>query len=361
MAVGWRQRLQRLDAFNKMDSVYQDRSSAGGFLSVLVVVSIILMIFGELQDYLQYKQVQTFSIDSDMRHPLQINIAMAVAMPCALIRVDILDISGTSQNVHSAIELQPVLSKDAFGRTRGQRRINSVGEMHVHDILAEAAKKHRQQGGLPKGLERAKRIDRLEDAACYIEGSVMVGKVAGLLHVTAYGHGHGGAYVPHRMMNFTHHIDELSFGPLYPNLANPLDNTMHPAYEHFAAFSYFISVLPTVYIDPFHNVLQTNQYAANEYYRSRINNYDLETKPPGIFFEYDIESIAITVREKRDSLLSFIVRICAATSGIFATVGIGHRLISGLSRSFSGRLSNKSNSRQSTLLEIKASRLKALT
>ncbi|KAJ1723154.1 hypothetical protein LPJ53_002466 [Coemansia erecta] len=359
MSVGWRQRLQRLDAFNKMDSVYQDRSSSGGFLSILVVLAIVFMIFGELKDYLQYKQEQTFSIDSDMRHPLQINVAMAVAMPCALIRVDILDISGTSQNVHSAISLQTVLSKNAFGQTRDQRRINSVGEMHVHDIMADAARRHGQQGGLPKGIERAKRIDRLEDAACYIEGSVMVGKVAGLLHVTAYGHGHGGAYVPHRMMNFTHHIDELSFGPLYPSLENPLDNTMHPAHEHFAAFSYFISVLPTVYIDPFHNVLQTNQYAVNEYYRSRMDSYDLETKPPGIFFEYDIESIAVTVREKRDSLLGFVVRICAATSGIFATVGICHRLVSGLSRPFSGRRNNMSN-QHGTLLETKASELKAL-
>ncbi|KAJ2604970.1 hypothetical protein H4R99_001443 [Coemansia sp. RSA 1722] len=327
MNNGWRHRLRRLDAFNKMETVYQDHSSSGGFLSLLVVFAMLFVVGSEIKQYLEYKQEQSFSVDSNMQHPLQINIGMTVAMPCQLIRVDVLDVSGTSQNVHSAIDLLPVVSKNAFGDVHGYKTVNNIDDMHVHDIMAKAAGRRRHTK-LPAGIERAKRIDRLEDAACYIQGSVMVGKVSGLLHITAYGHGHGGAFVPYRMLNFTHHIDELSFGPLYPNLVNPLDNTFHLSSEHFSAFSYFVTVVPTVYIDPGLNVLETNQYAVNEYYRSRADNYDLETKPPGIFFEYHIEPITVTIREKRDGFLSAVVRICAATSGIFATAGLLHQLMS---------------------------------
>ncbi|KAJ1819651.1 hypothetical protein LPJ75_001140 [Coemansia sp. RSA 2598] len=333
MRSGWRQRLQRLDAFNKMETVYQDRSSSGGLLSLLVVLAMVMVVGSELHHYFGYKQEQSFSIDSDMQHPLQINIGMTVAMPCALIRVDVLDVSGTSQNVHSAIDLMPVVSKSVFGDKRTYKTVNSVEDMHVHDIIAKAAERRRGKEVLPAGLQRAKRIDRLEDAACHIQGSVMVGRVSGLLHVTAYGHGHGGAFVPYRMLNFTHHIDELSFGPLYPNLVNPLDNTLHLSSEHFSAFSYFVTIVPTTYVDPGLSVLQTNQYAVNEYYRTRAKDYDLETKPPGIFFEYHIEPIAVTIRERRDGFLNVVVRICAATSGIFATAGLVHQLASLLIRS----------------------------
>ncbi|KAJ2865252.1 hypothetical protein FB639_005125, partial [Coemansia asiatica] len=107
MSNRWRQRLQRLDAFNKMETVYQDHSSSGGLLSLLVVLAMVMVVVSELKRYLEYKQEQSFSIDSNMQHPLQINIGMIVAMPCALIRVDVLDVSGTSQNVHSAIDLMP--------------------------------------------------------------------------------------------------------------------------------------------------------------------------------------------------------------------------------------------------------------
>lgn len=31
------------------------------------------------------------------------------------------------------------------------------------------------------------------------------------------------------VLNFTHRIDELSFGEFYPNLINPLDNSMEIA------------------------------------------------------------------------------------------------------------------------------------
>ncbi|KAJ2343516.1 hypothetical protein IWW50_004982 [Coemansia erecta] len=154
----------------------------------------------------------------------------------------------------------------------------------------------------------------------------MVNKVAGLFHITAHGHAYGGAYVPSHMMNFTHHIDELSFGPLYPGLRSPLDNTLHVASDHVAAFRYFLSVVPTTYIDAGARRLYTSQYAVTEHYKPHTDLSDLDGKPPGIFLEYSFESVAVTVREHRGSVVAFAARLCAAISGLFVTVGIAHSL-----------------------------------
>lgn len=61
--------------------------------------------------------------------------------------------------------------------------------------------------------------------ACHISGSFPVHKVQGSIMITTYGHGYLGLHTPHEVMNFSHRIDELSFGRRYPGLINPLDKT----------------------------------------------------------------------------------------------------------------------------------------
>lgn len=47
--------------------------------------------------------------------------------------------------------------------------------------------------------------------------------------------------------NFSHIINELSFGPFYPSLHNPLDSTVATTPAHFHKFQYYLSVVPTIY------------------------------------------------------------------------------------------------------------------
>ncbi|KAJ2448935.1 hypothetical protein EV183_005169 [Coemansia sp. RSA 2336] len=318
----WAQAITRLDAFSKVDGAYQARSPSGGFLSVVVLLTMALMVVSELRDFMRYRQTHEFAVDTDIHQALQVNFAMVVAMPCALMRVDLLDASGSSQNLNIGTSMQPVSQKQAFalGNSRPDS-IYPIADMHVHDIIAEARRSRQMpQQNIPTT------ISKLDDAACRIEGSTMVNKVAGLFHITAHGHGYGGAYVPNHMMNFTHHIEELSFGQLYPNLDNPLDNTLHVANDHVADFRYFISIVPTTYIDARARRLPTSQYAVNEYYKPHTDPADLDGKPPGIFLEYRFESIAVTVREHRGSFVAFTVRLCAAVSGLFVTAGIVYHI-----------------------------------
>ena len=47
--------------------------------------------------------------------------------------------------------------------------------------------------------------------------------------------------------NFSHHVNELSFGPFYPSLTNPLDNTVATTETNFYKYQYYLSVVPTIY------------------------------------------------------------------------------------------------------------------
>jgi hypothetical protein len=77
-------------------------------------------------------------------------------------------------------------------------------------------------------------------------------------------------------INFTHIIDEFSFGEYFPKIVNPLDGTTEATDDRISPevlihidlyrFQYFLSIVPTVYIaDDFgRKIIETNQYAVTE-------------------------------------------------------------------------------------------------
>jgi endoplasmic reticulum-Golgi intermediate compartment protein 2 len=134
--------------------------------------------------------------------------------------------------------------------------------------------------------------------------------------------------------NFTHLISELSFGPLYPSLLNPLDHTLARTKDNFNRFQYYLSIVPTIYTRSRNPVLPsssdpetqaavrsrdtifTNQYAVTQ--QSQVVP---ESTIPGIFFKFDIEPILLIVSQTRGDLLSLVVRIVNVVSGIMVGGG----------------------------------------
>ena len=112
------------------------------------------------------------------------------------------------------------------------------------------------------------------------------------------------------VFNFSHIVSELSYGPFYPSLVNPLDRTVNTAPANFHKFQYYLSVVPTVYTVG-SSTISTNQYAVTE------QSKEIDEKSiPGIFFKYDIEPILLSVEETRDSMLSFFVKVINILSGV---------------------------------------------
>ena len=131
-------------------------------------------------------------------------------------------------------------------------------------------------------------------------------------------------------------ITELSFGPHYPSLHNPLDKTIAESDSHYYKFQYFLSVVPTLYsrgkgaLDAYtrspksaaarsgRNTVFTNQYAATS------QSGAIPESPmvvPGIFFKYNIEPILLLVSEERTGFLALLIRLINTVSGVLVTGG----------------------------------------
>ena len=156
--------------------------------------------------------------------------------------------------------------------------------------------------------------------------------------------------------NFSHVINELSFGPFYPSLVNPLDRTVNIAAAHFHKFQYFMSVVPTVYsVNPPSSSSSSSSLAAllslspadssassatsptdaevararaaagtgggrtiftNQYAVTEQSHEVSERSVPGLFFKYDIEPIMLAVEERRDGVVTFLVKVVNVLSGV---------------------------------------------
>ncbi|KAI8010833.1 Endoplasmic reticulum-Golgi intermediate compartment protein 3 [Camellia lanceoleosa] len=74
-------------------------------------------------------------------------------------------------------------------------------------------------------------------------------------------------------VNVSHIIHDLSFGPKYPGIHNPLDETSRILRGSSGTFKYYIKIVPTEYGYLSKEVLPTNQFSVTEYY-SPMNEYD---------------------------------------------------------------------------------------
>lgn len=309
-------RIQKFDAFPKIETPYQNSSSSGGILTVLVYALLTYLVLHETFFFLKVDQSYEFLVDTERSQKLDINVDITIAMSCEYLRADVLDVSGTSISLSETFKYIPTkFSQGHRIRPRGGDKGEHFVVDQVHDAYINMLNTAKTDVG---------------GDACRILGSISVNKLSGLLHFTAPGHGYAGVHVPHDKMNFTHIIDFMSFGTKYPGLTNPLDGTMELAESTTEMFQYFVSVVPTIYYDPQRifgtNTILTSQYAVTDYYRT------LDDRPghqglPGVFLKYDIEPISVRVTAARQGFFHFITRLCGIIGGIFVTVGMGHRLI----------------------------------
>ncbi len=149
--------------------------------------------------------------------------------------------------------------------------------------------------------------------------------------------------------NFSHRVNELSFGPLYPSLTNPLDATYTTTEDNFFKYQYYLSVVPTIYttdvnalqhIDKYHespsscsdgleqhpgrysrNTVFTNQYAVTSQ-----SHPVPENQIPGVFVKFDIEPILLTIAEEWSSIPALFIRLVNVVSGVLVAGGWCYQL-----------------------------------
>ena len=361
----------------KTKARYTSTTTRGGQWTITVVVLCLCLTFSELATWYAGSETHHFSVERGVGHELQLNLDIVIAMPCKDLHVNVQDaamdriMAGdllTKEETNFELWLDPRkifrLRKMQSGMYSGlhegnkKRQRAEEEDSHVGHVLG-----HMREGG--KKFQKAPKLPKsTEINSCRIYGSLEGNKVQGDFHITARGHGYMEFGMPqhldHQTFNFSHHINELSFGPHYPSLLNPLDKTSDTTSVHFMRYQYYLSIVPTIFtkrrvstksgsLDPaalpqpptldlsphtirdkdgiIHHVphpdsgrdsksIFTNQYAA----QSQSREVPTSTVP-GIFFKYDIEPILLIVSESRTGFLGLVVRLVNVISGVIVGGG----------------------------------------
>jgi hypothetical protein len=382
--------LRTFDAFPKTKPTYTTTTSAGGLTTIILAVLCTLLTITELLTWSRGTESHHFTVERGISHELQLNLDIVVAMRCVDLHVNVQDAAMDRIMAGDLLKKDDTLfslwdSPSRRNRRRGGGHSNypQVDKLGTVDAARQRAEEEDQhvshvlghmRSNPTKKFQKTPKLHRWETAdACRIYGSLEGNKVQGDFHITARGHGYmefgGQQHLGHESFNFSHQINELSFGPHYPNLLNPLDKTGDTTAAHFHKFQYFINIVPTIFtsrrvstssgaLDPRllpqpptldmtphpssskdghngqithipifsssstsqtkrdHRSIFTNQYAATSQSREVASN-----TIPGIFFKYDIEPILLIVSARNGSLLALLVRLVNVVSGVLVAGG----------------------------------------
>ncbi|WMV59838.1 hypothetical protein MTR67_053223 [Solanum verrucosum] len=337
--MGVKQALRAIDAFPRAEEHLLQKTKFSAFVSIVGLLIMVTLFLHELSYYLNIYTVHQMSVDSRRGENLPIHINMTFpSLPCdgsqysllaVLLSVDAIDMSGKHE-----VDLDTNIWKlrlNSDGHITGTEYLSDLVEKEHEAHKHDAHKEHHEdsdkihlQGIDEESQNMIKKVKQAlaDGEGCRVYGILDVQRVAGNFHLSVHGLNIFVAqmiFEKSTHVNVSHIIHELSFGPKYPGIHNPLDGTSRILRGTSGTFKYYIKVVPTEYRYISKEVLPTNQFSVTEYF-SPI--HDFERTWPAVYFLYDLSPITVTIREERRSFLHFITRLCAVLGGTFALTGM---------------------------------------
>ncbi|XP_050219276.1 uncharacterized protein LOC126669769 [Mercurialis annua] len=328
--MGVKQAIKSLDAFPRAEEHLLQKTQSGAFVSVIGLVIMATLFLHELTYYLSTYTLHQMSVDLKRGEtlPIHINITFP-SLPCDVLSVDAIDMSGKHE-----VDLDTNIWKlrlNSYGHIVGTEYLSDLVEKehaahkHDEDKDHEDSDSKINAHGFDQTAENL--IKKVKQAlangeGCRVYGVLDVQRVAGNFHISVHGLNifvaqmifEGAIHV-----NVSHLIHDLSFGPKYPGIHNPLDGTSRILRDASGTFKYYIKIVPTEYRYISKEVLPTNQFSVTEYF-SPMTEFDRTW--PAVYFLYDLSPITVTIKEERRSFLHFITRLCAVLGGTFALTGM---------------------------------------
>ncbi|KAI0648650.1 DUF1692-domain-containing protein [Trametes meyenii] len=309
--------LAQFDAFPKVPSTYKTRSESRGFLTIFVAFVALLLVLNDIGEYIWGWPDYEFGVDTDQSNALDINVDMVVNMPCQYLSVDLRDAVGDR-----------LYLSDGFRRDGTKFDIGQATSLKEHaEALSarQAVSQSRSSRGFFDILLRRSANSykptydyQPDGSACRVFGTITAKRVTANLHVTTLGHGYAShEHVDHSKMNLSHVITEFSFGPYFPDITQPLDNSFELTSDPFVAYQYFLHVVPTTYIAPRSKPLNTHQYSVTHY--TRVLDHHRGT--PGIFFKFDLEPMKLTIHQRTTTFVQLLIRCVGVIGGVFVCMG----------------------------------------
>lgn len=277
------------------------KSSKGGLSSILTYLFLLFIAWSEFGSYFGGYIDEQYEVDRSVRETAQINMDMFIHIPCQWLHVHVRDVTKDTQMASEQLSFEDIPFFIPYGTKVNDK--NSIVTPELDEILAEA---------IPAQFRDRIAYDEStgsqEYDGCHVFGSIPVTRVKGELQITAKGYGYRDAVsTPRDIINFSHVINEFSFGDFFPYIDNTLDNTAKLTEESLHAYNYFTSVVPTVYKKMGAEV-DTNQYSLSE---AEYTYSDDNKGAPGIFVKYNFEALSIVMKDERINFLQFVIRLVA--------------------------------------------------
>lgn len=346
--MGLKQAIKKLDAFPRAEEHLLQKTQSGAIVSIFGLVIMATLFLHELRYYLSTYTVHQMSVDLKRGETLPIHINMTFpSLPCDVLSVDAIDMSGkhevdldtniwklrlSSDGHIIGTEYLSDLVEKGHSHGHGDHKDHHSHKVH-HDDHKDEHGDHKDEHDDTKihlqtyDEETEKMVKKVKQAmangeGCRVYGVLDVQRVAGNFHISVHGLNIFVAqmiFEGSNHVNVSHMIHDLSFGPKYPGIHNPLDRTDRILRGTSGTFKYYIKIVPTEYRYISKEVLPTNQFSVTEYF-SPMNEFDRTW--PAVYFLYDLSPITVTIREERRSFLHFITRLCAVLGGTFALTGM---------------------------------------
>jgi len=368
--------LTAFDIFHKTTEEVKQRSSYGALITVVGVVAIALLCYGETSFYLSPPEfTSTLSVNHVYKAetiPLYMRI-LFMELPCDAVYIDAMDrfgelMRGPRQNLQKKgwkADFGTLINSDGklayrwfdrsyereerfWERLRGftfERPENECLPCHIPDAphLSDQCcntclrlKQIFVENG--RGAEQADSYPQCQGPkeGCLVEGQLNLNQYRGNLHILAgsshavYG-GHSHHWAPsHRKLGFnaTHYINLFAFGDRYKEMINPLDGFIYTELG-LSRQQYFLEVVPTTHISPVTGrMTETNQYSAT-FTNNPVDLSSPHAQLPGVFVHYDFSPLRIQIEGKSETLLQFLTRLCAVAGGVWVVVGMTYKLTAG--------------------------------
>lgn len=333
--------LKNFDAFPHAEDHLTLKTPSGALVSLVGLVIMGTLFIHELMFYLTTVTTHQMAVDHTQGEtlPIHINITFP-ALPCQILSVDAIDVSGKHEVDLDTNIWKLRLHKDGYvldseyisdlvehGHKAGHASDLHHKDGNEHDKDAADHHSHAHSHFYTFNKDPEKTIKEVKQAmhsheGCRVFGVLDVERVAGNFHVSIHGLSIVVAqqiFENVKQVNVSHMIHNLSFGPEYPGIHNPLDGTDRILHDESGTFKYFLKIVPTEYIYLGGGTMKTNQFSTTEYFTA-LKNYDHSW--PAVYFVYDLSPISVTIKEERRSFAHFITRLCAVLGGTFALTGL---------------------------------------
>ncbi|OXV11068.1 hypothetical protein Egran_01170 [Elaphomyces granulatus] len=303
-------RFTRLDAFAKTVEDARVRTTSGGIVTLVSLLVIFYLVWGEWAEYRRVVVLPELIVDKSRGEKMEIYMNITFPrLPCELLTLDVMDVSGEQQVgvAHGvqkvrlsspadggrvldvqALDLHPQddnpihLDPDYCGECGGAPappNARKQGCCNTCDEVREAYAQRQWAFGKGDNIEQcnregyAEKIDIQRREGCRLDGIIRVNKVIGNFHIAPGRSFTSGNIHAHDLNTYfdssltedevhtmSHEIHQLRFGPQLPkevsdrwqwtdhHHTNPLDKTKQYTNQPAYNYLYFIKVVSTSYL-----------------------------------------------------------------------------------------------------------------